>query len=195
VRTEMFGRYGLSWTAEDQKPLMGKSTQAWIDYVSEKLDGRLTPDQVKSETLDAMAHSYKTGRVALMSGAQEVLAYAQRRFPLGLASGSPQVLIDAALDAYGWKSVFREVLSSDELERGKPAPDPYLVILRRLKISPEDAMVVEDSGSGILAGKAAGAFVVAVPNKSLMPSAETLQSADLVIDSLHALIPHLEKRA
>ena len=195
VRTEMFARYGLRWTDEDQKALMGRSTQAWIDYVTEKLEGRLGPDEVKAETLAAMAQNYQAGRVALMRGARKVLEHAARRLPLGLASGSPHVLIDAALDAFGWGGYFQEVLSSDEVRRGKPAPDAYQEVLRRLMINPEEAVVVEDSGSGIAAGKAAGAFVVAVPNKALMPPPETLRSADLVIDSLHDLIPYLEKNS
>jgi len=187
VRTEMFSRFGMEWTDEDQKALMGRSTQTWIDYVTDRLQGRLPAERVEAETLEGMVKKYMSGHVSLMPGAREALEYCSGRFVLGLASGSPHVLIDAALAANGWRPFFHEVLSSDEVPRGKPAPDAYLEILKRLKIDPKDAAVVEDSGSGILAGKAAGAFVIAVPNKALMPSPDSLQSADLVLESLHQL--------
>ena len=187
VRTEMFGRYGLTWTDDDQKALMGGSTQWWVEYVSNKLAGRLSPDRVKSETLEGMVRSYRNGAVTIMPGAREALEYCADRFPLGLASGSPYVLIEAALGVNGWRGYFRETLSSDEVPRGKPAPDAYLEVLRRLNVRPTHAVVTEDSGSGILAGKAAGAIVVAVPNRALMPAAEALQAADHVLESLNDL--------
>jgi beta-phosphoglucomutase-like phosphatase (HAD superfamily) len=65
--------------------------------------------------------------------------------------------------------------------------------MKRLRIKPQECMVIEDSGSGILAGKAAGATVIAVPNEHLMPSPEALQSADIVIDSLASLSTTLNK--
>ncbi len=191
VRTEMFGRFGLTWTDDDQKALMGRSTQAWIDYVFEKLGGRLSHISVKNETLASMVEEYRAGRVSLTPGAEEALSFCAAHFVTGLASGSPRLLIHAALDANRWHKKFREVLSSDEVLSGKPAPDAYLEVLKRLGVPPSDAVVVEDSGSGILAGKASGTRVVAVPNPALMPSADALRSADIVLDSLHALPSYL----
>lgn len=193
VRTQMFGRYGLTWTDDDQKALMGRSTQAWIDYVHERLGGRLTPEAVKAETLAAMAHEYRSGGVRLMPGANEVLSHCFDRFLVGLASGSPPELIAAALQAFGWQSRFREVLSSDHVAHGKPAPDAYLEVMRRLGVSGAETLVVEDSGSGIQAGKAANARVAAVPNPLLMPPASALAAADAILPSLHELPVILRK--
>jgi HAD superfamily hydrolase (TIGR01509 family) len=191
VRTEIFSRYGLPWTEDDQKALMGRNTQAWIDYGVEKLGGRLGPDIYREEVLHGMVSAYRAGQVQLMPGAREAIEFCAVRVPLGLASGSPPVLIDAALEANGWSGVFREKLSSDQVPHGKPAPDSYLEVLRRLSVPPANAVVVEDSGSGILAGKAAGAYVVAVPNPALMPPPEAMRAADVVLESLHLLPEHL----
>jgi len=158
VRKEIFSRYDLPWGEEDQNALMGKNTQAWIDDGVRRLGGRLGPDEYKRAVLDGMVSAYRTGSVELMPGAREAVDFCAGRVPVGLASGSPPVLIDAALESNGWKAVFRETLSSDSVPRGKPAPDSYLEVLRRLRIQPDKAVVVEDSGSGILAGKAAGAL-------------------------------------
>ncbi|MGH7494406.1 MAG: HAD family hydrolase [bacterium] len=77
-----------------------------------------------------------------------------------------------------------EVLSSDEVQRGKPAPDVYVEIIRRMGVAAGETAVIEDSGNGILAGKAAGARVIAVPNAQLLPAPEALRAAEVVIDSL-----------
>lgn len=184
VRIEMFGRFGLRWTDTDQKALMGRSTLAWIDYVDQKLEGRLTRAEIEQQTLDSMVHSYRIGKVRVMPGAKEALNLSKSKAILGLASGSPRVLINAAMEANGWRNHFKEILTSDEVGHGKPAPDVYQEIMKRLHVAPGECVVVEDSASGILAGKAAGAFVIAVPNKELMPPTEALQKADAVIESL-----------
>lgn len=184
VRTEMFRRFGMLWTDGDQKALMGRNTQSWIDYVYDKLAGRLSKEEITRETLEGMIKSYQDRSLRVMPGADQALDYCSGRFTLGLASGSPQVLIDAALQANGWGTYFSQVLTSDEVSQGKPSPDVYVEVMKRMGVHPSESVVVEDSGSGILAGKAAGAAVIAVPNEHLMPPKETLEAADIVIGSL-----------
>ena len=180
----MFAKFGLKWMDEDQKALMGRSTTAWIDYVDKKLGGKLTRDEIVRETMDGMVGSYRSGGVRVMPGAQKALDSCGKKAVLGLASGSPGTLIDAALDSNAWRNLFRVVLSSDEVAHGKPEPDVYLEVIHRLRVEPDESVVVEDSGSGILAGKASGAMVIAVPNEHLMPPPDALARADAVIDSL-----------
>jgi len=193
VRAKMFQRFGMVWTDDDQKALMGRNTKSWIDYVESKLDGKLSREEVVNETLAGMVRNYETHKVRVMPGAGHALDYCIERFTLGLASGSPQVLIDAALRANGWAKYFSRILSSDDVPHGKPSPDVYLEVMRRMEVSPAESVVVEDSGSGILAGKAAGAAVIAVPNEQLMPPKETLEAADVVIGSLESLPTALMK--
>ena len=81
------------------------------------------------------------------------------------------------------------------MPNGKPAPDAYLEAMKRLGVTPQESAVVEDSGSGILAGKAAGATVIAVPNEHLMPSPEAIKSADIILKSLFHLRDALKLRA
>ncbi len=83
-----------------------------------------------------------------------------------------------------WMNYFDEILSSDDLKKGKPAPDVYLEILNRLKVSPEESIVLEDSKDGIIAGVAAGSNVIAVPAKEYPVPEDVLKSAKRVIGSL-----------
>jgi len=89
----------------------------------------------------------------------------------------------------GVAPLFSATVSSEEVERGKPAPDVYLEAARRLGVRPDDATAVEDSANGIRAARAAGMSVVAIPNAHFPPPPEVLDVADLVLDSLAELSP------
>jgi beta-phosphoglucomutase-like phosphatase (HAD superfamily) len=88
----------------------------------------------------------------------------------------------AALDG-----VFEAAVSSQEVARGKPAPDVYLEAARRLEVPPSSCGAVEDSHNGIRSAKAAGMRVVAVPNPHFPPDEEAMALADVVVDSIGAL--------
>lgn len=187
ARRELLARFGKLWTESDQERLMGVSTATWVEYVTRKLEGAMRPDEVLHAIIAAMASAYRSGEVPLLPGAGEALGYCIGRYRVGLASGSPRRLIDAALTGADWQDCFEEVISSDECPRGKPAPDIYLEIMDRMSLSPEATAVVEDSLAGILAGKGAGAKVIAVPSGYTPPDDETLTRADVRLESLHAL--------
>ena len=187
ARRELLSRFGKTWTESDQQRQMGVQTSVWVDYVTERLEGAMRPDEVLQAVVGIMAAAYERSSVPILPGASEALEYCTARYRVGLASGSPRMLIDAALTGARWHRYFEEVLSSDECARGKPEPDVYLAILGRMSLAPETTAVVEDSPAGILAGKAAGAKVIAVPRGYTSPDDEALRVADARIDSLHAL--------
>lgn len=192
ARKDLLDSHGKVWTEEDQLATAGKHTEVWVELVGAKLDGRLTPDQVREEILGRMERFYSNGDVTILPGADEALEYCAGRYQVGLASGSPQRLIDAALKGTGWACHFDSLICGDELEHGKPAPDIYLEIMRRMDLDAVATAVVEDSGAGIRAGKAAGTKVVAVPNEHSMPEPGVLALADVCIDSLFYLPKALE---
>ena len=78
-------------------------------------------------------------------------------------------------------------VSSEEVARGKPAPDVYLEAARQLRVDPARCAAVEDSSNGILSAHAAGMRVVAIPNLTFPPSEEALKAADAAIPSLQEL--------
>ncbi len=84
---------------------------------------------------------------------------------------------------------FEATVSSEEVPRGKPAPDVYLEAARRLGLAPTRAAAIEDSHSGIRSAKAAGMRVVAIPNASFPPDDEALAQADVVLPGLAGLTP------
>ena len=104
---------------------------------------------------------------------------------LGLVSVSPRPVIRTLLETVTLEDVFHTVVSGDEVPRGQPAPDGLLMAARRLGVSAKECVVIEDSRNGVLAGKAAGMTVAAVPCPAT--SHEDFSPADLVLPSLEAL--------
>ena len=108
-------------------------------------------------------------------------------FTLALASSSNRQLINAALAAMELTDLFEATVSSEEVERGKPAPDVFLEAARQLALEPEHCAAIEDSGNGIRAAHAAKMRVIAIPNRRYPPPDDALELADVVLDSLLGL--------
>jgi len=187
ARLDLMRQHGGDWTEADQLAMAGVHTNIWVEALHDKLGGALTRERVFDEIVTRMAGYYERGEVSILPGAAEAVAACDERYRVGLASGSPLRLIDACLTGARWTQHFECLLSSDELEHGKPAPDVYLEIMSRMELDPETTAVVEDSGAGIKSGKAAGTRVVAVPNKHTNPGPEVLALANICIDTLHEL--------
>lgn len=187
ARSDLFREHGLTWTEADQIKCMGVSTAAWTELMADRLDGRLAAAEITDDIVNRMVAYYKAGEVELLPGAQAALELCRANYPVGLASGSHKRLLAAAVEGLKWRSIFDEILSSDDCAAGKPAPDVYLEVIRRLGVQPAETAVIEDATSGILAGYAAGARVIAVPNRHLPPPEDILTKADIVIDSLESL--------
>jgi len=153
--------------------------------MSNILGDKLPSDKILDVVILSMKKMYENGEVISKPGADQALKYCKdNNFILGLASGSFKELLFSGLNSKGWKDYFDEIISSDDLKNGKPAPDIYLEILKRLNIHPEEAIILEDSKDGIKAGVAAGANVVAVPSREYPVPESVLNTAKRVIPSL-----------
>jgi beta-phosphoglucomutase-like phosphatase (HAD superfamily) len=96
-------------------------------------------------------------------------------------------LIDRALEVSGLARRFSATVSSEEVARGKPAPDVYLEAARRLGVAAGHCAAIEDSASGIGSAHAAGMRVVAIPNAAFPPPASALALADVSLGSIAEL--------
>jgi HAD superfamily hydrolase (TIGR01509 family) len=190
VREQFVRERGGRYDAEVQRALMGMSSVEWSRYLHDVAGVPDAPDAINAEVVRRMLVAYRE-KLPLIPGAVEAVQRLAARFPLALASSSNRPLIDAALELAGLTQHFQATVSSEEVERGKPAPDVYLEAARRLGVPPERCAAVEDSHNGIRSAKAAGLFAVAVPNPSYPPDAEALAQADVVIRSLDELTPEL----
>ncbi|MFE3956112.1 HAD family hydrolase [Nocardia sp. NPDC059091] len=184
---EMRGR----WLPDTQDRLMGMSTAEWSRYLSEELlDGRRTPDEVAEDVITRMAAHY-SDHLPLMPDAVDTVRRLAGIYTLGLASSSPRRLIDVVLDHMGVTDLFAATVSTEEVARGKPAPDGYLEAAARLGIDPDACVAIEDSSNGLRAAHAAGMTVIAVPHPKYPPAVDALALAAYVADSLKEVTPEL----
>ena len=188
VRRTFVAERGGRWPDDAQDRLMGMSTAEWSAYLSEDFGLRLSPSQVAEGVTAAMAAEYQA-HLPLLPGAVEAVRALSARWPLAVASSAPKSLIEAVLDASGLRQAFAAAVSSEEVPRGKPAPDVYLEAAKRLGIPPVSCAAIEDSSNGLRSASAAGLTVIAVPRPEYPPAADALQQARAVLDSLTELTP------
>ena len=119
-----------------------------------------------------------TNCLPLIDGAVAAVERLATSFRLGLASSSNRPLIDLVLLRAGLSSLFEATVSSEEVDRGKPAPDVFLEAAGRLAVAPGRCVAIEDSENGIRAAVAAGMRVVAIPNRRYPPSDDALALTD-----------------
>ena len=189
VRRAYVADHGGTWQPDTQTRLMGMSTAEWASYLHE-LGVQQTPDKIARGVIDEMAARYRDG-VPLMPKAVETVRRLSETVTLGLASSSPRRLIDVVLDTAGLTECFAATVSTEEVERGKPAPDGYLEAARRLGADPRGCVAVEDSSNGLRSAYAAGMHVIAVPHPRYPPAPDALALAWRVLPSLDALTPEL----
>ncbi len=164
--------------------MLGMSSKEWPVYVVEELGAQLTPDEVNAAVVEAMLAGYRE-HLPLLPGAREAIERLSERHTLGLASSSNRPVIDVVLETMGVTDRFAATVSSEEVERGKPAPDVYLEAMRRLGIT--EGVAIEDSENGIKSAHAAGLRVIAIPNPHFPPADDALALADEILENLDAL--------
>jgi len=173
---ERGGRYG----ERDQHAMMGMSSGEWSRYMHDVVGLPGSPEEINAEVVGLMLARYRA-RLPLIPGAVEAVERLAERWPLAVASSSNRELIEEFLGGSGLRTRFRTWVSSEEVGRGKPAPDVFLEAARRLGVPPQRCTAIEDSANGLRAAKAAAMRVVAVPNAHYPPPPEVLALADAVV--------------
>ena len=177
---------GGRWSERAQRDMMGMSSLEWSRYMHDVVGLREPPAEISAEVVRRLEAIYRDD-LPLIPGAVAAVRRIGKRWPLGLASSSNRTLIDLVLELSGLAGHFRATVSSEEVPRGKPAPDVYLETARRLGVSPKRSAAVEDSHNGILSAKAAEMRVVAIPNPRYPPDDDALGEADVVLASARDL--------
>ena len=186
VRRRFVRDEGGRWPEGAAEAMQGMATAEWAAYLHEELGVGLPAHEVATRVIDAMAAALGSSP-PLMPGAVSAVRRVAERWPLGLASSSPARLIAHVLDAAGLAGAFQVTLSTEEVGRGKPAPDAYLTVAGRLGVDPARCAAVEDSTNGLRAALAAGMRTIAVPTESYPPDPDVLAQAPAVLASLDDL--------
>ena len=163
---ELAGALGGTWDAEVKARIVGTRLDVAVPTILGYFGAEATPEAVATTSawlLHRMVELFRADDLPLLPGVRELLAaLAAEQVPMALVSSSYRVLVDAVLA--GGLGPFAVTLAGDEVEHGKPAPDPYLLAAQHLGVDATRCVVLEDSPAGVASGEAAGCAVVAVPS-------------------------------
>ena len=188
ARRQLTKGAGGAWREDAQRAMMGMSSVEWSRYMHEQLGVPMSPEQISAAVVQRLERLYRE-RLPLLPGAREAVTSLAARWPLALATSANRALIALVLELTGLGPSFQATVSSEEVARGKPAPDVYEEAARRLACPAADCAAVEDSANGIRAAAGAGMYVIAIPNRAFPPEPAALARVALVLSSLEALTP------
>jgi HAD superfamily hydrolase (TIGR01509 family) len=197
---ELVGQLGGSWSVEHAHQLVGNSLLDSGAYILNTI-GRhdLTPEWVVNWLINYVVDRVTHGPMPWRPGAFELLTELRTTgVPCALVSASYRILIDAALARLP-QDTFQVSVAGDEVTNGKPHPEPYERACHALGVDARYCVVLEDSETGARAGNAAGAVVVAVPNKVPVSAAprriHVASLADLDVPALARLVENADAPA
>ncbi len=182
--------HGGTWTAKATRKMQGMSSAEWATYLRDKLGAGGAIDEISAAVAAGVVAEIER-ELPLLPGAIRAVNALANAYPLALASSANREVIDAVLDGAGITARFGATVSSEEVPRGKPAPDVYLEAARRLGVDPADCAAVEDSSNGLRSAHAAGMVVIATPNHAFPPAPDALALAAVVVDGIKDVTPEL----
>ncbi len=150
---QVFGRHGFEMTDEWYDTWSGHSMEPFLRAALPDIDDRMR-EQLSSEGVALFLES-----THLLQPLEHVVAIARHyhgRLPIAVVSGGPRASVLGSLSAVGVTELFDLIITADDVPRGKPAPDGYLLAMQVLKVANAECVAFEDSSSGITAAKLAG---------------------------------------
>lgn len=172
--------FGGNWDAQDQAVAVGGPVDRVLEYMAKRVDQPVAA--VGDKIVAEIEHLMRTEHIPWMPGAEELhRSISAAGVPQALVSNSWRKLMDTALQEL--RTNFDVVIAGDEVERPKPDPYPYLNACERLGVQPSQAVVLEDSPTGVAAALGAGCWVVGIPHVSDIAPAPRL----VLVDSLVGL--------
>ena len=159
---ELTAPYGYQWTVEDQAFCLGGPLTKVGRYMSE-VTGAEDGEYFRQEIIKLMAAKVSK-KASFMPGAKELIGNLHLvDIPMALVSASPRLIVDAALRNFE-DIPFKATISSDDVKNTKPDPEGYIKAAQLLGVDIRNCLILEDSITGVTAGRASGARVIAVPH-------------------------------
>lgn len=193
VGRELGRQFGKTVRDDTLRKMTGRDRLQSSRILAEESGIPLAAEELMARRERMMLERFQRGGLEPMPGLREILERFHGRLKLGVATSSPRMLVNAALPALHVDRHFDAITTGDEVAHGKPDPDLYLRAMEKLGVTGADSIVLEDAPSGALAGKRAGAFVIAVPT-ALTVSEDFSAVADVRVGDLFEAAEVVEKR-
>lgn len=177
-----FKKFNFEFTEELHKQGTGKKFAEWIKTVT-SIDK--SGEEILNER-NILFFDLVRKKLKLLDGAREFLELVHKSLRTALVTSSKKDYVDLVFEITSIKSFFDLVITGEQITKGKPDPEPYLVAAERLGFSPGECIAFEDALSGVMSSKNAGMKVVAIPSRFVRGD-EAFKKADLVLNSLKEL--------
>lgn len=196
VELELVSELGGTWDAGNQADILGLALPRASAYIKSHTGSDWPAELIGAELIRRFETRLAGVELVIQPGAgQLVNSVAAAGIPFALVSASPRSVVDHVTATLGRAGLapFTLTVAGDEVERGKPDPQPYLRAAAGLGADPTNCVVLEDSANGVAAGVASGAVVVALTHMvDHQPAPRVLVRDSLVgldADALRALVP------
>jgi HAD superfamily hydrolase (TIGR01509 family) len=184
IDAQLLAEHGVTYRGEHHRDVLGVSYRLAVEFYK-KAFGLSAPTEELMRRRGEIATEFFANRVGLFPNAKEVLKeLREKKFRLALATSSVSASARPFLDRHQLTAFFNVIITGDEIECGKPAPDIYLRTAEKLAVAPRDCLVIEDSLSGIAAAKAAKMRVAAIPDRRFVDPREYKKQADYLLSNL-----------
>jgi HAD superfamily hydrolase (TIGR01509 family) len=175
-------------TEEIRLKLMGRKPIESLRLFAKELDIPVDPAKLLEMRNNIMREKLKNDLVP-MPGLTHIIDTFYGKLKLAICTGAQEEFLDLVVNQLGIREKFAVLQNSDDIENGKPHPEMYLKTCKRLGLPPGECIVLEDSLNGVLAGKQAGCYVIAVPTEYTKD--ENFETADFIADSLFDAAKHI----
>ncbi|HUX50313.1 MAG TPA: HAD family phosphatase [Spirochaetia bacterium] len=176
-------RHGIKYTVEMWQNTLGIGSQAMISMMHEQIGLHYSAENLLKEKNDIYLELAATRTRAFPEMVNLIEQLSELGIPLAVATGSSIAVVDAVLAITGLRNRFEVIVSSEEVPRGKPAPDVFLEAARRLGADASVCTVIEDSQYGVEAAVTGGMSCIAVPTVQTRPLPDSFMRAGLLFES------------
>ena len=162
IDIEFLGERGIALPEDLQQKIEGMSFRETAVYMQERFQLKETAEELM-DIWNKMAFEKYKNEVPLKRGIQKFLEHLkENQIKMGIATSNSPLLVETVLKAQGIFEYFDSIHTANEVEKGKPAPDIYLLVAKDLGVEPEKCLIFEDIVQGIMAGKNAGMTTCAI---------------------------------
>ena len=187
IDAKLLAEYGATYRGEYHQNVVGVNYRLAVEFYK-KAFGLSAPTEEMMQRRGEIATEFFANRVGLFPHVEEVLQeLRQMRLRLAVATSSVGQSVRPFLDRHQLTKFFEIIVTGEEVERGKPAPDIYMHAAEQLGIPADACLVVEDALPGVAAAKAANIRVVAIPDRRFVDPDKYKTEADYVLNSLKEL--------
>jgi HAD superfamily hydrolase (TIGR01509 family) len=195
IDAKLLAEHGVTYRGEYHRNVVGVSYRLAVEFYKNAFGLSVATDEMMRRRGE-IATEFFANRVGLFPNVKEVLEeLRQMKLHLAIATSSVSASARPFLDRHGLTKFFEVIVTGEEVEHGKPAPDIYLCAAQKLGIPAEACLVVEDALPGVAAAKAASMRVVAIPDRRFVDPHEYEKEADYVLNSLKKLPALVRKLA